>query len=219
LHSLISEGKELDDVNVRYLKDCSDKFNSKQKTKKAKQPDGIKGREADPSVKKTLPKKTGTAKDAVIGFVVIAVIIIVVVGVVMAVFPGETETKQNEQVKTQPTNTQNKIINEQTSVEFDPNIVAAAKESIPVFQDAFRTVLDQCNAVNSRYDYVVFASAITIAQEQIMESTEQMNAALSVLELMGYDKHASIGPMIKETRQLAGAAGDCITFVQNKYGN
>ena len=90
IHSLIGEGKELDDVNVRYLKDCSDKFNSKQKRKKIKQSDDIKSKEGTPV------KKTGSAKDAAIGFGVIIVIIAIIVGVAMVAFPGETKPVQSE---------------------------------------------------------------------------------------------------------------------------
>jgi len=40
---------------------------------------------------------------------------------------------------------------------------------------------------------------------------------LTAEEELGHDSHPTIGPMIKATRVLEGAASDCITDLQNKY--
>jgi len=161
----------------------------------------------------------GKNKDAAIGFGVIAVIITIIVGVVVAILP-ESETTQSEVEKNEPIRIQDEAVNEPTSnVEFDPIVVNQAKESIPEFQNLFKMILNECNAVNSNSDYIIFGIALTIIQEEFTRTLNEMDMALTILELSGYDEHATVGPLIKETRQLAGEAGVCIIDLQNKYGN
>jgi len=162
-------------------------------------------------------RKMGKNKDAAIGFGVIAVIIAVIVGVVMAVLP-ESETTQNELEKVVSEKELEKV-EPSNNIKFDPRIVRQAEQSIPTFQDAFRLVLDQCNSVESYSDYLVFASVLTIAYDDVAQGTDAMNEVLTALELLGYGEHYIVGPLIKETRQLAGVAGDCIENVQYIYGN
>ena len=102
---------------------------------------------------------------------------------------------------------------------FDPRIVSQAEQSIPVIQDAFRIILDECSSVRSYSDYIVFVAGMTTLQNEINQITSNMHEALTKLELLGYDNHYTIGPLIKETRQLAGAVGDCIIDLQNRYEN
>jgi len=150
----------------------------------------------------------GKNRDAVIGFGVIAVIIAVIVGVVLAVLPEEPETAQNE------------IINEPTgNVEFDPEMVKMAETNIPDMQAIFREVLEQCNAVDSYSDYLAMGEAMFRLQDEMVQSVEVTDDALSILEVLGYDKHPTVGPLIEETRQLAGDSGDCVRDLVDKYGN
>lgn len=129
--------------------------------------------------------------------------------------------RENEELQKQIDERESEKTNEyrsDSSIEFDPGIVSQAEQSIPSMQSAFRMVLDKCNSVNSYSDYRVFADSMALAQDEVMQGTTKANEALTVLELLGYDKHSTVGPLIKETRQLAGKTGDCIIDLQNMYG-
>ena len=58
----------------------------------------------------------GENRDAAIGLGIIAAIIAIIVGVVMVLLPSESETKQNELVKTQPTAIQEEQIGKQEEI-------------------------------------------------------------------------------------------------------
>ena len=160
----------------------------------------------------------GKNKDAAIVFGVIAVIIAVIVGVVMAVLPEESETTQSELEKIVSEKELEKV-EPSDNIEFDPIIVREAEQSIPDMQVLFREVLDQCNAVDSYSDYLVLGGAISILQDEMVQSVKVTDKALSILEILGYDKHPTVGPLIKETRQLVGDSGDCLRDLVNKYDN
>ena len=162
----------------------------------------------------------GKNKDAAVGFGVIAVIIVVIVGVVMAILPEESETTQNEVEKNEPIRIQDETVNEPTSnVEFDPEMVRVAEKNIPVMQIIFREVLKECNAVESYRDYLVLGNAIFIVQDEMVQAVEETDDALTILEVLGYDEHPTVGPLIKETRRLIGDSGDCVRDLLNKYDN
>jgi len=147
-------------------------------------------------------------KNAAIGFVGIAVIIVIIVGVVAALLPDESETAQEE------------VVNEPTgNIEFDPEMVRVAEKNIPDMQLLFREVLNQCNAVESYSDYLVMGTAISIVQDEMVQAAEEVDEALTILELSGYNEHSTVGPLIKETRQLIGSSGDCVRDLINKYEN
>lgn len=162
-------------------------------------------------------------KNAIKGFAGIAIIIVIIVGVVMILLPGD-QTKQESVDENISQNMQeDKVgevyVDEINPVEFDPEIVKMAEKSIPGMQTIFREVLDKCNAVDSYRDYLVMGNAIFIVQDEMTESVKEVDKALSSLEILGYDKHPTVGPLIKETRQLAGDSGDCVTDLVNKYDN
>jgi len=102
---------------------------------------------------------------------------------------------------------------------FDPVVVRQAEKGILLSQKAFKVVLDQCNSIESYSDYLVLVDGLALVQDEVVQALEEINDAMISLELSGYDNHHTIGPLIKETRQLAGDAGNCIIDVQNKYGN
>lgn len=104
-------------------------------------------------------------------------------------------------------------------VVFDPVVVRQAEKGILLSQKAFKGVLDQCNSIESYSDYLVFAGGLALVQDEVVQALEEINDAMISLELSGYDSHHIIGPLIKETRQLAEDAGNCIIDVQNKYDN
>jgi len=100
---------------------------------------------------------------------------------------------------------------------FDPKIVQSALENIPDMQALPREVLKQCKAVKSFSDYLILGTAVGLMSEDFTQTLIQMDAVLSVLELAGYDEHPEVGPLIKETRRLAGESGDCIIDLVNRY--
>ncbi len=100
---------------------------------------------------------------------------------------------------------------------YDPEIVKSAKANIPSMQSPFRAILKQCNSVNSYSDYEVFVTAIAMMQDQLIQNTNDVNAILTTLELAGYDEHPEVGPLIKETRNLALNTSSCIDRVLRIY--
>ena len=146
-------------------------------------------------------------RDLVIGLGTITGIIAAIIIVVIVMLPEESETIQNESVV------------ESGNIEFDPRITSQAEESIPSFHTAFRTVIEECNSVESYSDYIAYVNYMLSERDVIAEGTAEMNKALTSLELLGYAQHPTVGPMIKEARKLAGAAGDCMIELQERYGN
>ena len=147
----------------------------------------------------------GQNKDAAIGFIGIGIIIAIIAGVVLVLLPEESETVQNVDVA------------KPNSIELDPTIVEQAEKVFPFFQDSFRLILEQCNAVNSYTDYLAFEESIPWTKNEIFIGIEDAKKALTLSEKLGYDNHPTIGPMIKQARALEGAASDCITDLQDKY--
>ena len=104
-------------------------------------------------------------------------------------------------------------------LEFDPLLVAEAKESFPVMQDLAKLVLKECRDVNSYSDYLVFVTVVTSKSERLLENLNGIDEILIIYELKGYDKHSEVGPLIKETRSLFGKAGICMDDLTLIYGN
>ena len=104
-------------------------------------------------------------------------------------------------------------------LEFDPLLVASAKESFPAMQDLAKLVLKECRDVNSYSDYLVFVTVVTSKSERLLENLNGIDEILIIYELKGYDKHPEVGPLIKETRSLFMKTGICIDDVAMIYGN
>ena len=104
-------------------------------------------------------------------------------------------------------------------LEFDPLLVASAKESFPAMQDLAKLVLKECRDVNSYSDYLVFVTVVTSKSERLLENLNGIDEILIIYELKGYDKHPEVGPLIKETRSLFGKAGNCMADLTAIYGN
>ena len=104
-------------------------------------------------------------------------------------------------------------------LEFDPLIVATAKESFPVMQDLAKLVLKECRDVNSYSDYLVFVTVVTSKGERLLENIYGIGEALTILEEGGYDEHPEVGPLIKETKSLSLEASYCIDDLLMRYGN
>ncbi len=102
---------------------------------------------------------------------------------------------------------------------FDPIIVASAKKNIPDMLALPKGILAQCKAVKSFSDYETFAIVIGLMSEDLTQIMLEINVVLSALELDGYDKHPEVGPLIRETRSVAGETGDCITDLVSRYAN
>jgi len=103
--------------------------------------------------------------------------------------------------------------------EFDPEVVESALKNIPDMQALPREVLQQCKAVKSYSDYLIFATAVAVMSEDLTQTLKLMDTALSSLELQGYDKHPKVGPLIREARSLAGESGDCVRDLVSRYDN
>lgn len=140
------------------------------------------------------------------GWIGIGIIIVIIVGAVMVLLPEESETAQNADVA-----------KPNSKVEFDPIIVEDSEKVIPFFQDSFRLILEQCHAVDSYTDYLAFEESIPWTQTGNFIGIEKANKALTNLEILGYDNHPTVGPMIKITKKLAVAVDDCIIDLQDKY--
>lgn len=108
---------------------------------------------------------------------------------------------------------------EREQEKFDPVVVKAAKENIPEMQSLPKEVLKQCKAVKSFSDYQIFLLAVGLMGEELTETINGINYALTLLEIQGYDKHPEVGPLIRETRSLALETGICIDELFSKYGS
>jgi len=106
----------------------------------------------------------------------------------------------------------------EASTKFDPTIVESAKKNIPDMQELPKTVLKNCLAINSRSDYEEFAFVILLLKDDLLNTLEDIDAVLTTLELAGYDEHHEVGPLIKETRQIASKVVDCLTTKIARYG-
>jgi len=81
-----------------------------------------------------------------------------------------------------------------------------------------KEVLKQCLAVNSYSDYQTFGLALALMQDEMMQTIEDIDTALIILELNGYDEHPEVGPLISETRRISGDTSDCIATLMILYG-
>ena len=146
-----------------------------------------------------------------------AVMFILIVGTIMlgnelgserppAGYPSESEYNQQPEAP--------KVYSE-----FDPLLVASAKENIPKIQELAKGVLEKCRDVNSYSDYQVFALAVAATDGAIVETIYGVAEVLMILELEGYDEHPEVGPLIKETRSLQLEASYCIDDLLMRYGN
>jgi len=102
---------------------------------------------------------------------------------------------------------------------FDPIIVQSALENIPDMLALPKEILKQCKAVKSYSDYLIFATAVAVMGEDLTQIMYEINVVLSALELEGYDKHPKVGPLIRETRSVAGETSDCLTDLVSRYEN
>lgn len=168
----------------------------------------------------------GKLKKIGIGFG-IALLSFFVLGIGIATYNAYTNEASSTVESQEKLSQSEKIVSEKElekvepsdNIEFDPMIVREAEQSIPDMQLIFRTVLDQCNAVYSYSDYLVLGNAMFIVQDEMVQSVEVTDKALSILEVLGYDEHPTVGPLIEETRQLIGDSGDCVRDLVNKYDN
>ncbi len=100
---------------------------------------------------------------------------------------------------------------------FDPTIVASAKKNIPELQEFTKGILDECRAVKSYEDYQIFLIVLSVVGEEMIDVTYKIDAALTVLELDGYDEHPEVGPLITETRLLSLQTSGCLADMKIRY--
>jgi len=125
-----------------------------------------------------------------------------------------TEEKIPESSLPPPTVTQD----ETGSIEFDPEVIEAAKENIPKMQEIPKVILIECRGVNSYSDYQTFMAALAVIEQDLLDNVYSIDTVLTLLESDGYDKHPEVGLLIKETRLLSEASGDCLDGLYRKYG-
>ena len=97
-------------------------------------------------------------------------------------------------------------------------VIASAKENIPIMQSLPKEILTQCQNVNSYSDYQIFILAVALLKDELLENINNIDAALTVLELQGYGKHPEVGPLIKETRSISAETTECLEDIVRKYG-
>ena len=106
-----------------------------------------------------------------------------------------------------------------TKKEFDPLIVASARENIPQMQMLSKFILKECRDVNSYSDYRAFALAVAANEGTLIETIYGIAEVLTILEKDGYDEHPEVGPLIKETRSLSLESSYCIDDLLMRYEN
>ncbi len=123
-----------------------------------------------------------------------------------------------EEARYQAEQERQRAAEEASASKFDPIIVSAAKKSLPGMQSLPKVMLEECLKVNSYSDYQTYALAVAIMQDELTQTTKDIDTALTILEIAGYTEHPEVGPLITETRQLYGAAGNCISTLTILYG-
>ena len=228
----LKKKKEIDADDIQYLMDCSEELDEKeaeeygyeQPTNKKKisriestllgddpsSPLYTKGTSGFYGKRNVGKRKTMIA---ILG----AVMFILIVGTIMlgselgserppAGYPSEAVNREQQEAP--------KVYSE-----FDPLLVAKAKESFPLHQDLAKLVLKECRDVNSYSDYLIFVTVVTSKSERLLENLKGIDEILTIYELKGYDEHPEVGPLIKETRSLFMKTGICIDDVAMIYGN
>ena len=124
-----------------------------------------------------------------------------------------------EEAKYQAELERQRVAEEASASKFDPIIVNAAKKYLPDMGALPKEILKQCLAVDSYSDYQNLALAIALLEDEMTQAIIDLDDALIILEIQGYDEHPEVGPLISETRQIAGDASDCLRTVDIIYGN
>ena len=221
IYEKIKKKKEFDADEIQYLMDCSeelDKKGTELPTNKKKISGALLG--DDPSsplyTKGTsgFYGKRNVGKRKITIAIIIPIMVFVIVGSVGLGMQGSETTPADIPPEYQPSG--NPIIHE---LEFDPLLVASAKENIPQMQELSKFVLKECRDVNSYSDYQVFALAVAATEGTLVETIYGIADVLMILELEGYDEHPEVGPLIKETRSLQLEASYCIDDLLMRYGN
>ena len=104
------------------------------------------------------------------------------------------------------------------TIEFDPKVVAASKKYIPDLQALPLEILQQCRAIDSYSDFSNFITVVGLLGNDLTDVIKDIDSMLTTLELDGYDEHPEVGPLIKETRQIARNVSSCLDDVVNRYG-
>ena len=243
----IKKKKEIDADDIQYLMDCSEELDKKEGKGTTSQDTGQPTTESkDWRVRKTQPDETDTHYEAVMrenyghtkkqsgrfkkfaigcGIFMVALVILAGFGSSntepiasnVTYEPDNATTPSDIPPEYQPSG--NPIIHEILEKEFDPLIVATAKENIPPIQELSKFVLKECRDVNSYSDYRVFALAVAANEGTLIETIYSIAEVLAILEKDGYDEHPEVGPLIKETKSLSLEASYCIDDLLMRYGN
>ena len=227
----LKKKKEIDADDIQYLMDCSEELDEKEAEEYGyEQPTNKKISKVESTLLGDDPSsplytkgtsgfygKRNVGKRKTMIAILGAVMFILIVGTIMlgnelgserppAGYPSEAVNREQQEAP--------KVYSE-----FDPLLVASAKENIPNLQEMAKVVLEKCRDVNSYSDYQVFALALAANKEIMLENLYGITAILMALELEGYDEHPEVGPLIKETRSLQLEASYCIDDLLMRYGN
>ena len=227
----LKKKKEIDADDIQYLMDCSEELDEKEAEEYGyEQPTNKKISKVESTLLGDDPSsplytkgtsgfygKRNVGKRKTMIAILGAVMFILIVGTIMlgnelgserppAGYPSEAVNREQQEAL--------KVYSE-----FDPLLVAKAKESFPLHQDLAKLVLKECRDVNSYSDYLVFGTVLTSEKERLLENIYGIGEALTILEEGGYDEHPEVGPLIKETRSLQLEASYCIDDLLMRYEN
>jgi len=238
IYEKLKKKKEVDEDEIQYLMDCSEELDYVKKYYGDKIEELDKKETELPANKKKISRvestllgddpssplytkgtsgfygKRNVGKRKITIAIIIPIMVFVIVGSVGLGMQGSETTPADIPPEYQPSG--NPIIHE---LEFDPLLVASAKENIPQMQELSKFVLKECRDVNSYSDYQVFALAVAATEGTLVETIYGIADVLMILELEGYDEHPEVGPLIKETRSLQLEASYCIDDLLMRYGN
>lgn len=105
-----------------------------------------------------------------------------------------------------------------SNIKFESTIVASAKKNLPEMQKLPRELLEECRKVKSYDDFVIFELAAEMNEDELVGVMNGINVALTLLESEGYSQHPEVGPLIKQTRDIAFDSGMCINDLMIRYG-
>ena len=231
IYEKLKKKKEIEVDEIQYLMDCSEELDKKEGKGTTSQDTGQPTTESkDWRVRQTQPDETDTQYEATMRagfghtkkqsgkfkkFAIVCGIFMVAL-VILAGFGSSNDATSG--TPADPTSTYQPPTLD-TKKEFDPLIVASARENIPQMQELSKFVLKECRDVNSYSDYRVFALAVAADEGTLIETIYSIAEVLAILEKNGYDEHPEVGPLIKETKSLSLEASYCIDDLLMRYGN
>ncbi len=101
---------------------------------------------------------------------------------------------------------------------FDPVLVKAATDNLPILHDFLKGILQQCNSVKTAANYEVFASVLVLLEDRIADNLKGITLIIKDLKSNGHAQHPEIAALLIEMQSTAAENSDCINSVVARFG-